>query len=690
MSNQSMSMGKVTDNNNGTDVRQESHVQHLGPKQSPPSQDIPSMGVYTPDSTTNSVHSLHHYGQCDIDVSQLGLESPTSTSSDIASQNSVEAVRPPSVVPPPLPSHLQQFADCSVQQAQNQQSHNLHMAIQSQQHMQSMHAAQSPQHQMSLPGNNNANQQQQQQQQQAQTQSNRKLSQSSAGSNSSSHRNRSTTPKTTSASNQRNAVTPGPVVASQQQQQQRARVATPVNQLPSPNNQATMGGGVQQHPNASQQLHGSHGVLQHNQHQNLHLQQMQQFGHLAAPPMIHGHHAATSHAHHQAAAHHSMQQGNYLPVPPPHMSGQNYGGAQSPNSFNAMSSSAAMPPSVIQNRAGNGAATNNNNISHGNALSTQNPLASPHRMGPSPSSCAVASGAPSVSGASAAASTASNFYMQNNNTVGHHAPTPSPSIQQAPTPTPQQMQSANMNQMPNVPNAAAGGGAPGAGQNPMCSLSKLQQLTNGLEMTQQPCNTPPSVHMNLTPPPNHHPHATMTPPPISHLATGQQANPARTLSTPPASALQSQLNYHHKYYPGNMNVVCSGTPASPGLVSGSSSNSSRLVRNTPSAPAPSLNNMGGGIGSGLPGPPPPSGSSRTSPNMTSLGSNLMPPYGYLNGSRMTAAQQTAANYITNSAAGFINNAGQLPVQMMNMQGQYQDPRSTQQYGQYYLPSSMRR
>ena len=88
---------------------------------------------------------------------------------------------------------------------------------------------------------------------------------------------------------------------------------------------------------------------------------------------------------------------------------------------------------------------------------------------------------------------------------------------------------------------------------------------------------------------------------------------------------------------------------------------------------------------------PPSGSSRTSPNMTSLGSNLMPPYGSLNGYRMTAAQQTAS-YITNSAAGFINNPGQLPVQMMNMQGQYQDPRSTQQYGQYYLPlnGSMRR
>lgn len=66
-------------------------------KRTPPSQpDLPSMGVYTPDSTTNSVHSLH-YAHCDLDVSQLGLESPTSIASDLASQNSVE--RPPSVLP---------------------------------------------------------------------------------------------------------------------------------------------------------------------------------------------------------------------------------------------------------------------------------------------------------------------------------------------------------------------------------------------------------------------------------------------------------------------------------------------------------------------------------------------------------------------------------------------------------------
>lgn len=97
-----------------------------------PTADIPSMGVYTPDSTTNSVHSLHHYNQCDLDVAHLGLESPASIASDIQSQNSVENVRPPSVV---SHSQMNQFSDCSIQQQQANQAH-LHMAIQHHQQQQ--------------------------------------------------------------------------------------------------------------------------------------------------------------------------------------------------------------------------------------------------------------------------------------------------------------------------------------------------------------------------------------------------------------------------------------------------------------------------------------------------------------------------------------------------------------------------
>ncbi|KAG8325473.1 hypothetical protein J6590_066967 [Homalodisca vitripennis] len=79
-------------------------------KQTPPQPEIPSMGVYTPDSTTNSVHSLHGYGQCDLDVSQLGLESPTSISSNDM---------PPSVgaPEPPRPPSSQAYTDCAQQQS---------------------------------------------------------------------------------------------------------------------------------------------------------------------------------------------------------------------------------------------------------------------------------------------------------------------------------------------------------------------------------------------------------------------------------------------------------------------------------------------------------------------------------------------------------------------------------------------
>lgn len=115
--------GNTTPNSNTAELKQHTS----------PTADISSMGVYTPDSTTNSVHSLHHYGQCDLDVAHLGLESPASIASDIASQNSVENVRPPSVV---SHSQINQFSDCSIQQQQTNQSH-LHMAIQHHQSPQS-------------------------------------------------------------------------------------------------------------------------------------------------------------------------------------------------------------------------------------------------------------------------------------------------------------------------------------------------------------------------------------------------------------------------------------------------------------------------------------------------------------------------------------------------------------------------
>lgn len=75
--------------------------------------------------------------------------------------------------------------------------------------------------------------------------------------------------------------------------------------------------------------------------------------------------------------------------------------------------------------------------------------------------------------------------------------------------------------------------------------------------------------------------------------------------------------------------------------------------------------------------------SRVSPNV-SLNPNVM--YNGLNGYRMAPQQAphpppgAVTGYITNTAAGFINNA-QIPMQMMNMAAaqtaQYQDPAALQ-------------
>lgn len=85
------------------------------------------------------------------------------------------------------------------------------------------------------------------------------------------------------------------------------------------------------------------------------------------------------------------------------------------------------------------------------------------------------------------------------------------------------------------------------------------------------------------------------------------------------------------------------------------------TRNTPSAPVQHMS-------SGSP-------TSRVSPNVT-LSSNLISPYGSLNGYRMSAQQPSTYS------AGFINNPSQLQIanmtNVMNMQSQYsQDPAALQ-------------
>lgn len=323
----------------------ELHQQHIDAtmmshQQTPPSSagDIQSMGVYTPDSTTNSVHSLHHYSQCDLDVNQLELESPASIASDMASQNSVESIRPPSV----LSQQMNQYSDCSMQQQTQAMSHM---------NIPSTHVpTSSPQHQMNNQSIPTANQAMlQQQQQQNVPSNNRKMNQMSRNGNNATTNGgsaRSSTPKIS-----RNTATPG--IQQQQQQPARQHRATPpihANQpMISPVQQ-------QQHHNLNQQ-----------QLQHLHIQQMQQ------------------------GYHQGMHQSNYLS---PQMGGN---GSVNNNNANVQAYAQAQSPNYGAGQPTGGVIAQHRSMANvHNNMAAQNSLASPQqqqqqRLGPSPSSCAVSS-----------------------------------------------------------------------------------------------------------------------------------------------------------------------------------------------------------------------------------------------------------------------------------------------------------
>lgn len=236
-----------------------------------------------------------------------------------------------------------------------------------------------------------------------------------------------------------------------------------------------------------------------------------------------------------------------------------------------------------------------------------------------------------------AVTTATNFYIQAAN--AHPA---SHTLSGMSTPTPTAISTASIQ--------------PGTNQagNSSCSLEKLQQLTNGLEMIPPgSCNTmtPPPTAMT---PPNHHPHATMTPPPLHQMSQNQ---PVRNLAASPSGIppnLQPQNLGYHKYYQTNMNQL-SGTVTPPIAQSRSGRNSTNVA----------VQHMQ-------------PTSSRVSPNVA-LNSNIMSYNPLANGYRMAAQQApTVTGYITNTS--YINNAAQIPMQMgvMNMaQPQYQDPTAIQ-------------
>lgn len=190
----------------------------------------------------------------------------------------------------------------------------------------------------------------------------------------------------------------------------------------------------------------------------------------------------------------------------------------------------------------------------------------------------------------------------------------------------------------------------------LSSLSRLQQLTNGLDIP-TPCNTSPlSGQVDMTPPPPQHGlgNNSMTPPP--HLIVSQNRN----LNASP-NMLQSQMAslQYHKYYSSNMNI--------PPITTTTSQTISRTVRNTPSAPLQHI--------SSSPVSTPSPNSSRAA-NVHLAPPNLMTPYSAINSYRMSAAaaQQGPGGPAAGYGTGGEYPNSQIPMQMgvMNMQSQYQD------------------
>uniref|UniRef100_A0A6P7F7K7 histone acetyltransferase n=1 Tax=Diabrotica virgifera virgifera TaxID=50390 RepID=A0A6P7F7K7_DIAVI len=512
-------------------------------KQTPPTAaataEIPSMGVYTPDSTTNSVHSLH-YGHCEMDVTQLNLESPASIASDVNSQNSVESVRPPSAVVqnPPQASY-----DCSVQHTMQQNLQSTAISATSptmppQPNIQLAQAQPAPQQ---LHQHSSSKRQAQQQR------SNRSNTPSSSSSSSKQHMSRSTPPSATQSTQQNRQRATPPCNTQQLQQMQVSPTA--------------------QHGSMQHQHHNPQQLQSHLHHQvAVHQGYQYQLG----PSAVHQH----PHVHHHAV----ISQANYIPL------------AVTTQAFPSTSTCVNISPmtTVIQHGM---SSTQQNAASPLNSVGGSN-----QKLAPSPS-CAVTTG--------------TNFYIQTNPHT--HSTTPSPSQRG---------------------NTAA---VQPAAANASSSIAKLQQLTNGLDMTPAPsCQimTPPPATMTLTPPPTHL-HA--TPPPTHQIVQNQTV---RNLTPPSAIPpnLQQQVLGYHKYYQANMNVNQLSSTVTPPSIS---------------------QNLGR--------------SSRNSTNVAAM--QHMQTYN-MNSYPMPTQQTPSAvtSYIANT--GFINN--QIPMQMMNMaQTQYQDPAALQ-------------
>ncbi|XP_045599275.1 uncharacterized protein [Procambarus clarkii] len=489
-------------------------ITRQAPTPTPPhQQDVSSMGVYTPDSTTNSVHSMHGYSQGEFDVSQLGIESPTSISSNEMA-HSVEAPQQASTpqsysdcaqissqVQPPTPTHVQPTTPTHVQPTTPTHTQPTtptppHIARttptptpilpqpipQPQPQPQAIITQAAAQtvptigvvtlphtHSHQAPAKHQPSKQRHIQPKppsQPQTQV------TSAGSRPPSNLSTQLSPQSVAAmhvSSQVNAMT--------------QRMVASTSHPPS---------GLGQHHPMSYHPHGAHTPhpprTPHVTHTH---SQMQNFGH--HPNYMMG-------PHQQMLGHHgSMISQGYLPQP----SVTTYAQAHTP------AHSSSYMTSVIQSRMG-GPSTPQQGTNHNSSASAQRSGQNSSSASSSQRSTHAAS-ASSVCGPSGA-----NYHFLNSSPPG-----PSP------TPTPM----ANEQHHP--------GGAQGSASS--CSIARLQQLTNGIMdiVPPPPCaGVTPPPH-TVTPPPSH----TVTPPPaVTAAAAAAQRN-----MTPPISNLQSQVPLSYKY-----------------------------------------------------------------------------------------------------------------------------------------------
>lgn len=532
---------------------------HLA-KQSLASPHERSMGVYTPDSTTNSVHSVHGYGshQYDMEAAHLGIESPSSISSqDMNSQLSAnEMVRPPSGTLSMHEMYMNQSQQAMFALQQQLQTHSMHTLPQLQAAAAAAAAAQSASSHVKAPNS-------------------RKNSNSANHHGHHHHRTKSTG-------------------ASAHHQHSGASLNSGAPSAISPLHRSTPTGVGNPHSPVGAYNSGSPNGAAAS----------------STSPMA-GHHRATPPAvNHQAQSRH--HQISYAPPHPSHHSVMASSGFLGVSQMTPVSYPVPVTTVIQQHR-----------------------MTEPQqRLGSSP--CATS---------------ASTFYM------------------------PPHMQStAGACTTSGSASGCAGGRlqtaqVAGAGVNP-CSLTKLQQLTNGLDMLPPGhCGgaMTPSSPINLTPPPPGS-HSNMNTPPVAHQVLQQNYN---KLLGNLGSAAQSS-------------AACTTAPSAPSPstpVVASPTSSSSSVSSQRSSRGVANHHHGAHHHAAA--------NSRTAPMSSANVINPMMrygggPYGYQMAGQPGAGAQPLG-YIGNGAAGF---QPQIPVRMgvMNVaaQNQYgQDPAQNSMYGAYY-------